>query len=191
MNLYQPEHVQPKVDPNQVSSWLAAPTGEPGVSIAESLGVDEHFDIDSADVHVTLANLVAEADASGLLGLDEHRLMLLTIADDDGQVDGHLITIDLPDGVRLASALLSSDELLDSGLSGVEAAIGVLETTAALAGEVLTRYARADRLPLRPEPGNSVALAFPIAEFTGNPDRAAKPGPPWPPAGPGNPSRHR
>jgi hypothetical protein len=177
-------------DPEAIRTWLAAPSDQPNISNAEQLGVHT-LDLDSPTLPGDLNTLVVAAGEARVFGVPGHHVELWIVTDNDQVVDGHLLTVDCPDGTRLASAHLPTDHLIDSGRRGLDAAVGVLVNAAAEVNRLLERpYART----------GSAAAALASNAFTrhaaASPVASAPPGTSptpttWPGPGQGGVSRGR
>jgi hypothetical protein len=130
-------------DPATIRAWLASPAGQhPQPTVAQSLGIDEGFHTGSELLSSRMDSLIYTAQYSGVFGLPGHHIELWQVADNEHLVNGHLLTIDRPDRVRLASYHLRPGDLIDRRQRGLDAAVGVLDRVAAITDRLLERAHR-------------------------------------------------
>lgn len=134
--------VRCELDSETVRTWLATPQSQIH-AVADSIGIDERFGIHSSDLSWQLPELVAAAEMADVFGLPDHGVELWSIGYLDGVSDGYLLTVNLPDGTRLASDSLNTGDLIDSELSGLDAAASVVTNTALVVNEMLDSHAAA------------------------------------------------
>lgn len=160
------EPVQCRVDPAEIRAWLESPsTEEPGLTVAEQLGVEE-FPVGSELSGGQMDELVYAGQEAGVFGIPGHRIELWHVADNDYVVDGHLITVNRPDGARVASDHLDWRVLVDSSRPGPDAVVDFLQAAGSAAEHALRRA--------RP-PGDHASrqpAAMASASFAANPGAA-------------------
>jgi len=165
---HQPEQ-RCAADPETLRAWLGSPAAEqPEESVAESLGIYEDFSIDSDQLSGQMDGLLYAAQQAGVFGVPGHQVELWHVADNDHRVDGHLLTVDRPDGARLASYHLEPVDLIDPQQRGIGAALSVLDRAAVVIDQVL---ARTPAVPAAPAGPTHVAAA----SFAAAPAPAAAP----------------
>jgi hypothetical protein len=162
-------------DPETIRAWLASPSGEnPEETVAESLGIAEDFSAGSDLLSGQMDGLIYAAQDAGVFGVPGHHVELWHVADNEHRVDGHLLTVDRPDGARLASHHLEPADLVDPHQRGIDAAVSVLDRAAAVTDRVLDRArGPATTSAAQPSPTRVAAASF----ATGPAPAATPPGP--------------
>jgi hypothetical protein len=149
-------------DPQRIRDWLAGPSGMVGFE-NETVAQVWDFDVFSAaDVHGRLTNLIEQAQAAGVFGVPGHRVEVWHLAGDDLRLDGHLITVETPDGAQHASDHLPTDAVVAGDLRGADA---VVDTLTGLASTIDTVLARSRAI----SPGADVPVAGPGPAPTARP----------------------
>jgi hypothetical protein len=147
-------------DPATIRAWLASPAGQhPQPTVAQSLGIDDGFHAGSELLSSRMDSLIYTAQYSGVFGLPGHHIELWQVADNEHLVDGHLLTIDRPDRVRLASYHLRPGDLIDRRHRGVDAAVGFLDRAAAITDRLLDRAHRPATTPVVGSPPHPTQVA--------------------------------
>lgn len=133
-------------DPVRTDAWLRSPSGEhPGWTNAEALGIDpEDFRRDTDGFLSTIDDLLAAGPYGLLLRVDVDRIELWGIPDGDVLDCGALITVDLTNGVRLASLHQDLTDFADRGARGFPAALSALEHIARQASALVETYQRSN-----------------------------------------------
>ncbi len=137
-------------DPATIRAWLTSPDvdgDEPGATVADQLGIDEHFGVDDPDANLHLARLFEASQAAGVFGVSGRTVELWHVADDEGALDGHLIVARSGDDSGLASSHIPVDLLIDADRTGVEAALSTLENAAVTVNELLAADPAAPQAP--------------------------------------------
>jgi hypothetical protein len=160
-------------DPETIRAWLASASAErPEETVAESLGIYEDFHVGSDLLSGQMDGLIYAAQEAGVFGVPGHQVELWHVADNEHIVDGHLLTIDRPDGARLASHHLEPADLVDPHQRGIDAAVSVLDRAAAVTDRVLDRArGPATTSAAQPSPTRVAAASF----ATASPAAAASP----------------
>jgi len=142
------------VDPAAVRAWLARPANESSEeSNAEVLGVGDTFGWDQPFFLSDLEQLLYATAEAGLLGVGTGAVGLWNVCDGEGICDGGLLTVDLPNELRLASLHIEARHLTDRrDKRGLDAAIDALVAIADEANTLVARYAAT-----RPSPGHTPA----------------------------------
>jgi hypothetical protein len=161
------QQVRCAAEPSKIRAWLGSPSEqEPATTVAQTLGIDDTFRVVTTRPSTEMDRLLATADDAAVFGLPGHDVEILREADQKGFVVGHLIAVDRHDGTRLASRFLEG-ELVDPSLSGVDAAISLLQRVAVVANEILDASHRsASTGPTRasaPNPAEMSRQSFPTA----------------------------
>jgi hypothetical protein len=126
--------------PGDDPAWLASASAErPEETVAESLGIDENFHVGSDLLSGQMDGLIYAAQHARVFGVPGHQVELWHVADNEHIVDGHLLTVDRPDGARLASHHLEPADLVNPHQRGIDAAVSVLDRAAAVTDRVLDR----------------------------------------------------
>jgi hypothetical protein len=158
-------------DPDTTRAWLAGPSDQPGITLAEQLGIDEQFHLQSVTLAGDLNTLITAAGGARVFGVPGHHIELWIVTDNDHLVDGHLLSVDFPGGTRLASYHLPADDLIDGDLDGIDAAVGVLVNAKQVVDELLEHY-----YALRPAgPAAGAAATLAATSFTTTPQPATAP----------------
>jgi hypothetical protein len=131
-------------DPAAIRAWLRPAEPEPvdrmrPVPVPPWVvwGWGDGLTVDDPDLAGKLEHLVTEAQRAQVFGVPDHQVELWHVADNDGRLDGHLLVVRRPDGTGLASTHLSTDQLVDPDVSGVDAAVRVLANAAVTVDELL------------------------------------------------------
>jgi hypothetical protein len=121
-------------DEAAVRAWLEGPDPAVGVdTVAEALGIDNDFNLESDDWLSVIEDLVQKAGDAKLL--PEGTLVWLTCSS-EGDIDGALVTRAY-DKVRLCSSFLGFQDLLDdSRTTGIDCAVSVLSAIHLLAADL-------------------------------------------------------
>jgi hypothetical protein len=176
-------------DPDTIRAWLTGPSSQSGLTHAEQLGIDEQLHLQSHTLAGDLNTLLTAAGDANVFGVPDHRVELWIVADNDHLVDGHLLSVDFPDGTRLASYHLPADDLLDDDLEGIDAAVGVLVNAKRIVDELLDQHHTHLLRPAGPAAGAAAALA--ASSFSTAAQPAAAPPAPATPATGQPPVSHR
>lgn len=127
-------------------AWLRSPTGKPsGWTNAEALGIDpDCFGRDMEGFLATVDDLLAAAPDGLKHRADIDRVALWPIPDGDVLDQGALITVDLTNGVRLASLHQDIKDFADRGARGFPAALSALAHIARQASTLVEEYQRSN-----------------------------------------------
>jgi hypothetical protein len=129
------------VDPGAVTAWLAAASDEhPQHSNADALDISPAFGHGHPYFLSTVDNLVhANPDGLARRG-DIHQVALWLIADGDIPDRGAIITVDLTNGLRLASTYQDARAFAGADAHGTTAALSALAHVAAQASQLVAGY---------------------------------------------------
>ncbi|MEJ3741784.1 hypothetical protein WEI85_00580 [Actinomycetes bacterium KLBMP 9797] len=131
-------------DPVTATRWLRSPNAEhPAGSNADALGVDEEVFGRGRDGFLSTVDDVLAAHPAGLIYRADVRDVLLWLIP-DGEVpdQGAVITVDLANGIRLATHYQGVKEFADRDANGVEAAVSALAHIAAQASALVAHFQR-------------------------------------------------
>jgi hypothetical protein len=153
-------------DPQRIRDWLASPSGMAGLE-NDTLAQVWDFDAFSAtDVHSRLTNLIEQAQAARVFVVPGHRIGIWHLAGDDLRLDGHLITVETPDGAHHTSDHLPTETVVAADLSGADAVVDTLTGLAATIDTVLARSRAirpvADGPTSGPDPAPSARPFLPV-----------------------------
>lgn len=128
-------------------SWLLGPDPDaPEYTVAESLEIGDDFCPETAPFWpYMLDSLVSKAIDVTSPDLLPHGTLLWLVCDNEGQLDGTLITRECRDlGIRLCSAYLDLNDLVDDTQAGIDCAVGILRAVHDLAAELAVPDSSAD-----------------------------------------------
>jgi hypothetical protein len=131
-------------DPLAATRWLRAAHREhPGTTNADVLGVDdEHFCCRADGFLNTIDDLLAANPAGLVRRADVQEVQMWRLHDGDVPDQGAVITVDLANGVRLATAYQDIKYLADRDLRGIAAAVSALAQIAGQISDVVRTYQR-------------------------------------------------
>ena len=132
------------LDAAAVQAWLDSPNSQhPGSTNAEALGIDdEGFGRGLGGFLSTIEDLL-HAEPTGLeRRADVNEVLLWLIPDDEVLDQGSVITVDLANGVRLATLHQDIKDFADRDARGIVAAMSALAHIAAQASMVVDTYQR-------------------------------------------------
>jgi hypothetical protein len=130
-----------RFDPTAARAWLTGPHPDGDGSVADVLGIGDDFDLSGFHKWPRITQLIAAAQTANVFGVADHTVSVLHLAGDHGYVDRHRITLTTPHHGVLCSDDLDTADLLTDHLSGVDAAVHLLEQAAQTADRLL--YQRA------------------------------------------------
>jgi hypothetical protein len=130
------------VDPAAVRAWLAQPSDEyPDLSRAESLGVDDELTAPSVGGFLDTIDDVLAAEPDGLhRRADIARVEMWVLPDGEVLGQGALITVDLTDGVRVASMHQDIKDFVHRDQHGTPAVLAALTHIANQVSLLLDSY---------------------------------------------------
>lgn len=132
-------------DPAAAQAWLRQHSGTDGLTRAESLGVDEEMFGRGLEGFLTTVDDVLAAGPDGLRRrADIGDVELWLIPDGDVLDQGALITVDLSNGVRLATLHQDIKDFADRDQLGIAAALSALAHIAHQVCQLLDTYQRAN-----------------------------------------------
>ena len=131
-------------DPLAATRWLhAASTEHPGSTNADALGVDNELFGRGIEGFLTTVADVFAANPTGLVRrIDVQAVLLWCIDDGDIPDQGAVITVDLANGVRLASEHQDIKDFADRDARGIPAAVSALDHIAEQASALVRAYQR-------------------------------------------------
>lgn len=128
-------------DPIAAEAWLREPGGTAGLTRAESLGVDEDMFGRGREGFLSTIDDVLSADPHGLRRrADIAAVMLWLIPDGDVLDQGALVTVDLSNGLRLASLHQDIKDFADRDQRGIAAVLSALAHIADQASLLVRDY---------------------------------------------------
>lgn len=152
-------------DPAAIRDWLTSPApGSMGQTVAGSLKIGNDFGYRGELRPDQLADLVQAAQAAGVLRVPEHRVDLLPAPRSPGC---YLVTIDRPDGGRLASgpydpaALADELPVVATRPRGIDAAVRVLTTVTGYVNGTVSSFANRSAQGLRAHPVHGLLPQIP------------------------------
>ena len=130
------------IDPTAIEVWLRQPSDEhPAFSHAEYLGVHDEVSGPGEEDFLPTIGRVLAAEPDGLhRRADVTRVELWLIPDGEVLYQGALITVDLADGIRLATLHQDAKDFADRDQRGVPAILTALDHVAAQACLLIERY---------------------------------------------------
>jgi hypothetical protein len=131
-------------DPLAATRWLhSSSNGHPGATNADALGVDEEVFGRGLAGFLSIVDGILAASPAGLVRrLDVREVLLWRIPDGDVLDQGAVITVDLANGVRLATMHQDIKDFADRDARGVQAAVSALAHIAAQASALVRTYQR-------------------------------------------------
>ncbi len=132
------------VDTAAVEAWLRAPSSQhPGSTNADALGIDEEYFGRGEDGFLSTVDDLLYAWPPGLTRRSDIRDVLLWLIPDGDVLDqGAVITVDLANGVRLATLHQDIKDFADRAARGTAAAMSALAHIATQASMVVDTYQR-------------------------------------------------
>ena len=132
-------------DPAATQAWLRQPGGTHAITRAERLGVDEDvFGRGLGDFLATIADILAAKPAGWRHRADITAIALWLIPDGEVLGRGALITVNLSNGVCLASLRQDAEDFADRDQRGIPAALSALAHIADQVGVLLAGYQAAN-----------------------------------------------
>ena len=132
-------------DPAAAEAWLRQPSGTDGLTRADSLGADEDLFGRGLEGFLATIDDVLTAAPDGLRRrADIAGVLLWLIPDGDVLDQGALITVDLSNGVRLATLHQDIKDFADRDQRGIAAALSALAHIANQVSLLLDTYQRAN-----------------------------------------------
>jgi hypothetical protein len=128
-------------DESAITTWLNAPDPDsPGGdrTMAAILEIDDNFLLDDGARPGRIVRLVDEAQTAGVLRGPTMRVEIWNMADDEGDLVGHRVAVHR-DGNILASHQIDAADLVDESLTGIEAAVAVLQNIADVATDMVIK----------------------------------------------------
>jgi hypothetical protein len=139
-------------DPAAAQAWLHRRSGLPGFTVAEALNVHEDLTDPSGKGFLSTVDNVLTAEPDGLHRRDDIVDMLLWRIPDGGALDqGTLITVDLANGIRLASLHQGVIDFAGRDQRGVAAVLAAIAYITAQACQLVAAYEHANP-HYRPQP---------------------------------------
>jgi hypothetical protein len=131
-------------DPAAATRWLRAAHNEhPGTTNAAALGIDEQrFGSGTNGFLDTIDALLAARPAGLVRRVDVQTVLMWRIDDGDVPDQGTVITVDLANGVRLATTHQDITNFADAGLRGIPAAVSALAHIAGQVSALVRTYQR-------------------------------------------------
>jgi len=128
-------------DPEAITAWLAAVNdARPHHSNAEALGIGTAFGYGHDGFLSTLDDLLAAGPTGLVPRSDVDQVELWLIPDGDILDRGAVITVDLTNGVRLATPYQDGKNFADRDARGLTAAVSALRHIASQASQVVATY---------------------------------------------------
>jgi hypothetical protein len=130
------------IDPDAVRAWLCQPSDEhPEFTHAESLGVDEELTGPGEEGFLPTVDDVLAAEPDGVhRRADVSRVELWLIPDGEILHQGAVITVDLANGIRLASLHQDVKDFADRDQRGASAILAALDHIATQVCLLVDRY---------------------------------------------------
>jgi hypothetical protein len=139
-------------DPAAAQVWLHRRSGLPAFTVAEALNVDEESTGPTGEGFLSTVDNVLTAEPAGLRRRDDIVDVLLWRIADGGALDqSALITVDLANGIRLATLHQGALDFAGRDQRGVTAVLSALAHITAQACQVVAAYEHANP-HYRPEP---------------------------------------